>query len=128
MLLFFFFFSLAQVFRCICLYTGPEVDRLANIAGKYKVHLVIGTVERQGSNLFSTVLYFDSLGRYLGKCSKLLPLASECAIWSCGEKSSLPVYDTAIGKVGGLQCWDNRMPHLRTELYAKGRRPALFTA
>lgn len=114
------FISCSNIMLYIFLYTGPEVDRLAYIAGKYKVHLVIGTVERQGFCLFSTVLYFDSLGRYLGKCSKLLPVASECAVWSCGEKSSLPVYDAAIGKVGGLLCWDNRMPHLRTELYAKG--------
>ncbi|KAH7512210.1 hypothetical protein FEM48_Zijuj12G0066400 [Ziziphus jujuba var. spinosa] len=99
---------------------GPEVDRLANIAGKYKVHLVIGIVERVGSYLFSTVLYFDSLGRYLGKSRKLRQMASECTVWCCGDKSSLPVYDTTIGKIGGLLCWDNRMPHLRTELYAKG--------
>lgn len=108
------------------LHTGPEVDRLANIAGKYKVHLVIGIVERVGSYLFSTVLFFDSMGQYLGKSRKLRPMASECTVWCCGDKSSLTVYDTTIGKIGGLLCWDNRMPHLRTELYAKGRLPFIF--
>ncbi|PON43731.1 Transcription factor [Parasponia andersonii] len=99
---------------------GPEVDRLANIADKYSVHLVIGVVERVELLLFSTVLYFDTMGRYLGKCRKLLPVASETAVWCGEENSSLPVYETTIGKIGGLVCWDNRMPHLRTELYAKG--------
>ncbi|KAJ4969944.1 hypothetical protein NE237_003043 [Protea cynaroides] len=99
---------------------GPEVDRLAAIAGKYKVHLVIGVVEREGSTLFSTILFFNSQGQYLGKHRKLMPTSSECVVWSSGEKTMLPVYETSIGKIGGLICWDNRLPHLRTELYGRG--------
>ncbi|XP_022767012.1 bifunctional nitrilase/nitrile hydratase NIT4B-like isoform X1 [Durio zibethinus] len=99
---------------------GPEADRLATIAGKYKVHLVVGVVERTGFYLFSTILFFDSMGRYLGKHRKLMPIASEWVVWCSGEKSSLPLYGTTIGKVGGLLYWDNRIPSLRTELYAKG--------
>ncbi|OMO68449.1 Carbon-nitrogen hydrolase [Corchorus olitorius] len=99
---------------------GPEVDRLAKISGKYKVHLVMGVVERAGFYLFSAVLFFDSMGRYLGKHRKLMPVASECVVWCSGEKASLPLYETAIGKIGGLLYWDNRIPSLRTELYAKG--------
>ncbi|XVE61432.1 hypothetical protein DITRI_Ditri06bG0039500 [Diplodiscus trichospermus] len=99
---------------------GPEVDRLAKIAGKYKVHLVMGVVERAGFSLFSTILFFDSMGQYLGKHRKLMPIASERVVWCSGEKSSLPLYGTTIGKVGGLLYWDNRIPSLRTELYAKG--------
>ncbi|KAF4396925.1 hypothetical protein CsatB_019341 [Cannabis sativa] len=99
---------------------GAEVDQLASIAEKYRVHLVIGVVERVELVLFSTVLFFDAMGQFLGKYRKLLPLSSDSAVWCGGEKSSLPVYETTIGKIGGLICWDNRMPHLRTELYAKG--------
>ncbi|XP_021290068.1 bifunctional nitrilase/nitrile hydratase NIT4B-like isoform X3 [Herrania umbratica] len=45
---------------------------------------------------------------------------AKIAVWCCGEKSSLPLYGTTIGKVGGLLYWDNRIPSLRTQLYAKG--------
>ncbi|RVX01382.1 Bifunctional nitrilase/nitrile hydratase NIT4B [Vitis vinifera] len=38
---------------------GPEVDRLASMAAKYKVYLVIGVVERDGYTLYCTVLFFD---------------------------------------------------------------------
>ncbi|KAF2307682.1 hypothetical protein GH714_030792 [Hevea brasiliensis] len=99
---------------------GPEVDGLAKIAGKYKVHLVMGVVERDGLYLFSTILFFDSMGQHLGHHRKLMPMASESAVWFSGEKTSLPVYKTTIGKVGGLVSWDNKSPLLRTELYAKG--------
>ncbi|KAJ8754755.1 hypothetical protein K2173_012144 [Erythroxylum novogranatense] len=92
---------------------GPELDRLAKLAGKYKVHLVIGVVERGGSCLYSTALFFDSMGKHLGLQRKLMPRNS-------GEKSSLSVYKTSIGSVGGLICWDNRSPQLRTDLYDQG--------
>ena len=38
--------------------TGPEVDRLAAMAGKYKVYLVMGVIERDGYTLYCTVLFF----------------------------------------------------------------------
>eukprot|EP00258_Populus_trichocarpa_P012685 XP_002322807.3 bifunctional nitrilase/nitrile hydratase NIT4B [Populus trichocarpa] len=99
---------------------GPEVDRLAKFAGKYKVHLVMGVVERAGCYLYSTMLFFNSLGKCLGQHRKLIQTASESALWRSGEKSTLPTYETSIGKIGGLICWDNRLPLLRTELYDKG--------
>ncbi|XP_066322165.1 bifunctional nitrilase/nitrile hydratase NIT4-like [Miscanthus floridulus] len=43
---------------------GPEVSRLASLAGKYKVFLVMGVVERAGYTLYNTALlrfYFLSL-------------------------------------------------------------------
>ncbi|XP_034890734.1 bifunctional nitrilase/nitrile hydratase NIT4B isoform X1 [Populus alba] len=99
---------------------GPEVERLAKIAGKYKVHLVMGVVERAGFYLYSTMLFFDSQGQHLGQHRKITLVASESAVWNSGGKSTLPIYETSIGKIGGLTCWDNKWPLLRTELYDKG--------
>ncbi|KAG2652556.1 hypothetical protein PVAP13_1NG031300 [Panicum virgatum] len=99
---------------------GPEVSRLAALAGKYKVFLVIGVVERAGYTLYNTVLTFDPLGKYLGKHRKLMPTALERVFWGCGDGSTIPVYDTPLGKIGALICWENRMPLLRTAMYAKG--------
>ena len=99
---------------------GPEVSRLAALAGKYNVFLVIGVVERAGYTLYNTVLSFDSLGKYLGKHRKLMPTALERVFWGCGDGSTIPVYDTPLGKVGAVICWENRMPLIRTAMYAKG--------
>ncbi|KAL5721129.1 Bifunctional nitrilase/nitrile hydratase nit4b [Ranunculus cassubicifolius] len=98
---------------------GPAIDRLAEICKKYKVHLVMGVVEREGLALYSTLLFFNSLGQYLGSQRKLILTASE-HLWHAGDKATTPVYRTSVGKIGGLTCWDNRMPPLRTELYLKG--------
>lgn len=99
---------------------GPEVDRLAAMAGKYKVHLVMGVIERDGYTLYCTVLFFDSQGHYLGKHRKLMPTGLERIIWGFGDGSTIPVFETPIGKIGAAICWENRMPLLRTAMYAKG--------
>ncbi|GLT63904.1 hypothetical protein SLA2020_364330 [Shorea laevis] len=99
---------------------GPEVDRLAAMAGKYKVFLVMGVIERDGYTLYCTVLFFDSQGHYLGKHRKVMPTALERVIWGFGDGSTIPVFDTPIGKIGAAICWENRMPLLRTAMYAKG--------
>ncbi|XP_010262931.1 PREDICTED: bifunctional nitrilase/nitrile hydratase NIT4B-like isoform X1 [Nelumbo nucifera] len=99
---------------------GPEIERLAAIAGKYKVNLVMGVVEREESSLYCTVVFFNSHGHYLGKHRKLMRTSSEHTVWSPGDNSTPSTYDTPIGKIGGLICWDNRIPLLRTELYARG--------
>jgi beta-cyano-L-alanine hydratase/nitrilase len=99
---------------------GPEVSRLAALAGKYNVVLVIGVVERAGYTLYNTVLSFDHLGKYLGKHRKLMPTSLERVFWGFGDGSTIPVYDTSLGKIGSAICWENRMPLLRTAMYAKG--------
>ncbi|XP_042480385.1 bifunctional nitrilase/nitrile hydratase NIT4B-like [Macadamia integrifolia] len=99
---------------------GPEVDRLAAIAGKYKVYLVMGVIEREGYTLYCTVLFFNSQGQYLGKHRKLMPTALERIIWGFGDGSTIPVFETSIGKIGALICWENRMPLARTAMYGKG--------
>ncbi|XP_057455939.1 bifunctional nitrilase/nitrile hydratase NIT4A-like [Lotus japonicus] len=99
---------------------GPEVDRLAAMAGKYKVHLVMGVIERDGYTLYCSVLFFDSQGHYLGKHRKLMPTAMERVVWGFGDGSTIPVFETPVGKIGAVICWENRMPLLRTAMYAKG--------
>ncbi|KAI4334198.1 hypothetical protein L6164_018917 [Bauhinia variegata] len=99
---------------------GPEVDRLAAMAGKYKVYLVMGVIERDGYTLYCCVLFFDSQGRYLGKHRKIMPTALERVMWGFGDVSTIPVFETPIGKIGAAICAESRMPLYRTTLYAKG--------
>ena len=99
---------------------GPAVDILAGIAAESNVHLVIGVIERDGGTLYCTVLFFAPDGRYLGKHRKLMPTASERLIWGFGDGSTLPVFETPLGRLGAVICWENYMPLLRTAMYAKG--------
>jgi len=98
---------------------GPAVDRLVGIAADSGLYLVIGVVERDGGTLYCTVLFFSPEG-YLGKHRKLMPTAAERLVWGFGDGSTLPVFDTPLGRIGAVICWENYMPLLRTAMYAKG--------
>jgi nitrilase len=99
---------------------GPAVTALGAIAREHAVFLVIGVIERDGGTLYCTVLFFDDAGGLLGKHRKLMPTAMERLVWGMGDGSTMPVFDTAVGKVGAVICWENYMPLLRTAMYAKG--------
>ena len=99
---------------------GPAVDALGAIAREHALHLVIGIIERDGGTLYCTVLFFDPAGALMGKHRKLMPTAMERLIWGMGDGSTMPVFDTPVGKIGAVICWENYMPLLRTAMYAKG--------
>ena len=40
--------------------------------------------------------------------------------WGEGDGSTLCTFDTEIGKIGGLICWENYMPLARMAMYNKG--------
>jgi nitrilase len=65
-------------------------------------------------------LYFGPDGRLLGKHRKLKPTAAERFIWGEGDGSTLPVFETTLGRIGGLICWENYMPLARMAMYGQG--------
>jgi predicted amidohydrolase len=99
---------------------GPVVDRLGEIASGHGVHLVIGVIERDGGTLYCTALFFDPSGSCLGKHRKLMPTAAERLVWGTGDGSTMPVFDTPLGRLGAVICWENYMPLLRMSMYGKG--------
>ncbi|HSR14036.1 MAG TPA: carbon-nitrogen hydrolase family protein [Thermodesulfobacteriota bacterium] len=103
---------------------GPATERLAAAARESGVFVVMGVTERDteasGASLFNTLVYFSPDGRLLGKHRKLVPTGGERTVWARGDGSTLDVYDTPLGKIGGLICWENYMPLARYTMYAWG--------
>ncbi len=99
---------------------GPAVDALSKAARANSVYLVMGVIERERGTLYCCVLFFAPDGTFLGKHRKVMPTASERLIWGYGDGSTLPVFDTPLGKLGAVICWENYMPLLRTFMYSQG--------
>ncbi|WP_300627977.1 carbon-nitrogen hydrolase family protein [Pseudomonas sp.] len=99
---------------------GSETDALAGLSTRTGASLVLGVIERSGSTLYCTVLYFEPKGGLVAKHRKLMPTGTERLIWGKGDGSTLAVVDSAVGRIGGAVCWENMMPLLRTAMYAKG--------
>ena len=103
---------------------GPVTEELAQAARQAGVYVVMGLNERNANasnaSLYNTLLYIDPEGNLLGKHQKLVPTAPERMVWAQGDGSTLEVYDTSLGKLGGLICWENYMPLARYSLFAWG--------
>ena len=99
---------------------GPVCEALGKAARDARVFLVIGVIEREGGTLYCTVLFFSADGELMGKHRKLMPTGMERLVWGFGDGSTLPVFDTSLGKIGSVICWENYMPMLRMHMYAQG--------
>jgi nitrilase len=103
---------------------SPATDRLCKAAKEAKAYVAIGVNERNsessGASIYNTLLYIGADGEIMGKHRKLMPTLAERLVWAAGDGSTLETYDTDFGKLGGLLCWENRMPLARYAMYAWG--------
>ena len=107
---------------------GPLVDELAAVCRAREIHAVIGVNERESDRpgtLYNTMVVLGPEG-LLHKHRKLMPTQHERLFHGIGAGDDLRVVDTAAGRVGGLICWENRMPLARYALYRQG--PQIWVA
>lgn len=99
---------------------GPEVATIATAAADADMFVVLGCIERDGGTLYCTALFFDGGRGLIGKHRKLMPTGAERLIWGFGDGSTMPVFETSLGRIGAVICWENYMPMLRMAMYDKG--------
>lgn len=112
-----------RLLRASILVPGPEIDALCSAARAAGVHVVIGVNERSPVSLgtiFNTMVFIGPDGTVLGKHRKLVPTWAEKLTWAPGDGSSLRIYETAIGPLGGLACGENTNTLARFTLMAQG--------
>lgn len=95
---------------------GPEVIQLAEAAAAAKTAVVIGVSERDHGTAYNTQVFIDDDGSYLGKHRKLQPTYAERYLWGQGDGSTLKVFESSIGRIGGLACWEHTMNLARQAL------------
>ena len=96
---------------------GPITDRLTALSSELALDIVIGVIERGGSTLYCSVLFFSPEAGLYAKHRKVMPTGSERLIWGFGDGSTLKVHPTRHGNLGAAICWENYMPLLRYSLY-----------
>jgi nitrilase len=99
---------------------GPELAVIADAASETGMFIVLGCLERSGGTLYCTALFFDGSKGCIGKHRKLMPTAAERLIWGFGDGSTMPVFESSLGRIGAVICWENYMPAMRLAMYDKG--------
>lgn len=101
---------------------SPTTDRLCQAAKEAGMYVVMGMDERGGSSLYCTQLFIDPDGQIMGRHRKLKPTHVERSVWGEGDGSDLKVFDTPLGKLGGLNCWEHMQPLTRYAMYSLGQQ------
>ncbi|MGZ5358677.1 MAG: carbon-nitrogen hydrolase family protein [Solirubrobacterales bacterium] len=107
---------------------GPLVDQLVAACRRHKMHCAIGINERElerPGTIYNTVLLLGPEG-LLWKHRKLMPTHHERLFHGIGAGEDLQAAETPLGRIGGLICWENRMPLARYAMYRSG--PQIWVA
>jgi len=101
---------------------SEDLKRLEKLAKSENAYLVIGVTEKQNTNssLYCSMLYMSPTDGLLGVHRKIKPTGTERVVWGEAAGESLVTFQTKIGKLGGLICWENYMPEARMAMYQKG--------
>ncbi len=103
---------------------GGDLDRICSALKKYRMASYLGVIERPmdrgGHSIYCSLVYVDTEGQVRSVHRKLQPTYDERLTWSPGDGHGLQVHPLKGFTVGGLNCWENWMPLVRSSLYAQG--------
>ena len=103
---------------------GPEMALIREAAAAHGVAVVMGFSERPSDRhtCYNSAAFIDADGQLLGVHRKLKPTYAERYIWGEGDGSTLSVFESSLGRIGGLACWEHTMNLARQALIEDGEQ------
>jgi predicted amidohydrolase len=101
--------------------SGNSMIVMGKLAKKYGVHLIYGFAERDPNLtdvLYNSSTMIDDQGIVLGRYRKVHPFDTEKQ-W-CRPGCDYPLYDTKLGKIGVMICWDTGFPEVARSYALQG--------
>jgi predicted amidohydrolase len=99
---------------------GPTTDRLSTVAKKYGLYIVVGMSRLHpviAATIYNSAALIGPSG-VIGVCDKIHMPANEKLFFYRGD--SIDVYETELGTIGIVICYDSRFPELARILALKG--------
>ncbi|MDD3169067.1 MAG: carbon-nitrogen hydrolase family protein [Eubacteriales bacterium] len=100
---------------------GLSMRIIGALAKEYRVHIVYGFAERDGDQedmLYNSAVFIDDAGQIKGVYRKVHLTAKEKDYFKAG--GTYPVFDSSLGKIGIMICWDAVFPEVARSLALKG--------
>jgi nitrilase len=98
---------------------GSEARRIAAAAADHGIWVVLGFSERSAGSLYIAQLVIDDSGSIVCARRKLKATHVERTLFGEGDGSDIKVYDTALGRLGALCCWEHLNPLTKYAMYAQ---------
>ena len=99
-----------------------QLQDISIAAQQFDAYVVMGAHELMGNTLYNTMIFIGNDGTSSALHRKLIPTYSERMIWGRGDGSTLRVFPTRYGPIGGLICWEHWMPLTRAAMHAQHER------
>ncbi len=104
---------------------GASTDYFAGLAKTHGLHLVVGLVERAGHLIYNVSVLLGPDGKLIGKYRKVtLPRTEIEAGITPGNE--YPVFETALGRIGMMICYDGFFPEPARQLSNRGAEIIAF--
>jgi predicted amidohydrolase len=97
---------------------GPTGDRISEVAKKHDMHVVYTQYERVGETIYNAAALVGRRGEVIGKYHKVqMPTVER---WGVTHGDSFPVFETDLGVVGIMVCYDIDFPEIARCLALNG--------
>ncbi|HOD83992.1 MAG: Aliphatic amidase [Planctomycetes bacterium ADurb.Bin126] len=98
---------------------GESTKFFADLARKHRLHIVLSLYERDKHLVYNTAVLLGPGGELIGKYRKVtLPTSEVESGVTCGRDYG--VFQTALGKIGMMICYDGFFPEVARNLTANG--------
>jgi predicted amidohydrolase len=104
---------------------GPSTEYFGALARSNRLHLVAGLVERDRHLVFNTAVLIGPDGSLIGKYRKVTLPRTEIEAGVC-PGTEYPVFDTALGRIGMMICYDGFFPEPARQLALRGAEIIAF--
>jgi predicted amidohydrolase len=110
-----------SIFRKLTEQTAPYVHQaLSGVARHHRMHVVASFYEPEGDTIFNSSVLFGRDGKPIGRYHKVhLPVYET---WLVTAGSGFPAFDTDIGVVGMIICYDDMWPESTAACALNGAR------
>jgi predicted amidohydrolase len=98
---------------------GPATDYFGELAKRHNLYLVAGLMERDRHLIYNVAVLLGPDGKIAGKYRKVALPRGEIA-GGIAPGQDYPVFDTRIGKVGMMICYDGFFPEAAQRLSRNG--------
>jgi nitrilase len=103
-------------------YGSPQAERIAKAAKDNRIMVVMGHSEKDGGSLYMGQWIIGADGETVAMRRKLKPTHVERTVFGEGDGSDLSVFDTPLGPLGALCCWEHLQPLSKYAMYAQNEQ------
>lgn len=114
--------SEAEAMRSLAQYTPEMRARFRELAIKYNVNIITGSVPSLEGDVLKNVGYLCHRNGHIDQYEKLHITPDETKFWGIRGGKKLQVFETDAGKVGILICYDVEFPELPRLLAEQGMK------